>query len=659
MEQVQTTESRLNRRLKLKYENKHKRKKLKTIAILAAAILALLFLIVNICIWTRDISKLDYAVAKPLLIYDKNGQLASKMIGRSEGVTFDNIPKSMIHAIVATEDRDFYKHHGIDYTGIMRAMVRNAMAGRVVQGGSTITQQLAKNVFLTNDRTFSRKFKEIFYTKKIERTYSKDKILELYLNSVYFGNGAWGIKSAANTYFGKDVKDLTISESAMLAGLVKAPSYYSPISHYKQAIERRNVVLSLMKEQGYLTQTEYNQAKAEKIALHKKTPGKNVENYPYYVDYVIQEAEKRYGISKEEILSGKYTIYTSLDPKLQKAMENVYENRSMFPGSTSNEMVQSGGVFINPKTGGISALVGGRGTHTFLGFNRATQLKRQPGSTIKPLSVYTPALEDGYGPYSTLQDKPVDFNGYKPKNADLSYRGEVTMYQAVAKSLNVPAVWLLNKIGLDKGYEKVKEFGIPVTEKDRNLSLALGGLYEGTSPLKMAQAYSAFANNGKMEEAHAIVAIKDRDGKIIEKWEKNETKVMKPKTAQLMTYLLQGVIKEGTGVNANIPGMDIAGKTGSTQVENGDIRGTKDHWFVGYTPNIVGAFWLGYDNPDKKQNYLTSSSTQTLPPLFKEILREANVPENTSDFKLPLAEKELKKHPKKQSAWDSFVDWLF
>lgn len=612
----------------------------------AAALVACMLLVFYIAVLASDVSKLEDPAPQPTVIYDQDGKIASTIAASDiKGVGLEEIPEDVIHAVIATEDQRFYKHNGINYVGIARAFVENVKSGEVVAGGSTITQQLAKNVFLTHDRTYIRKLKELVLTKKIERTYSKDEIIVRYLNQIYFGEGAWGIQRAAETYFGKNAKELTLSESAILAGLIKAPSVLSPIKNFEKSIERRNIVLSLMQKEGYITQSEVNQAKAQKIVLKsKKTTDDYDGKYAHYVDHIIEEASEEYGLTANEILAGGYSIYTELNPTVQEATEKVYTNNRMFPNSPSDQLVQSSAVFVNPSTGGIQALVGGRGEHTFRQFNRATQLKRQPGSSMKPLAVYTPALENGYDVFDELQDKPLNISGYTPLNYDKRFRGEVSMYDAVIQSHNVPAVWLLQKIGLEKGLDAVRSFGIQLEKEDENPAIALGGMHEGTSPLKMAQAFAAFANNGVMVEAHAIKEITNADGEIIGKWKKKSKKIMDAATAQKITYMLKGVVQEGTGKRAAIAGRDIAGKTGTTQLPIQGRDGAKDHWFVGYTPEIAGAVWLGYDKTDAS-HYLSSSSGSTSAVIFKEIITKSQsvLPDKTFDLSL-LGSKYKKKN---------------
>lgn len=601
--------------------------------------------ILNILIWTSDVSKLEKPAPQPTIIYDQHGDIASKLSNSSiEGITLDEIPEEMIHAVIATEDQRFYHHHGVNYFAILKASVTNLFRGEIIAGGSTITQQLAKNVFLSHERTYTRKIKEFILTKKIERIYTKDEILERYLNQIYFGEGAWGIQKAAKTYFGKDAGQLTLGESAMLAGLIKAPSTLSPIKNIDQSVQRRNIVLSLMEKEGYITEREMQNAKAQQIVLDKREVKDEYKGkYPYYVDYLIEEAIKKYDITENEILSGGLHIYTELNSAIQKAAEKVYKMQTLFPESSPDQIIQSGGVFIHPSTGGIQALVGGRGDHTFRGFNHASQLVRQPGSTMKPLAVYTPALEQGYEPFDLLVDQPLTFeDGYQPRNYDLQYRGQTTMYDAVIQSYNVPAVWLLNEIGLEKGIQAVQRFGIPLEKEDHSLSLALGGMSKGTSPLVMAQAFSVFPNDGVMVEAHSIQKIEDTNGDVIAEWQSKATRVTEPEVAQKITYLLNGVVEQGTGKKAMVDGLDIAGKTGTTQLPFEMAGGSNDHWFVGYTPELVGAIWLGYDKTDE-QHYLSSSSSQTATVIFKEIISQAKSELTKTSFDLSLITGNIKK----------------
>ncbi|NRD78334.1 PBP1A family penicillin-binding protein [Bacillus sp. BRMEA1] len=571
---------------------------------------------------TADISALNDEIPQPTIFYDEFGKIASKVsANKNEGVPIKDVPGSMQHAVVAIEDHRFYQHHGVDLLGTARALFRDVKVGGMAEGGSTITQQLVKNTLLTSEKTMQRKMEEMFMALAVEREYSKQEILQMYLNRIYFGNGAWGIKQAASKYFGKNVKNLTISESALLAGLIRSPSTLNPYDHMKQAIERRNLVLLEMKDQGYITNAQYIKAKQEKVKLDDSGNDPFRGKYPYYVDQVMEEAINKYGLSQDELLTEGYHIYTELDPSMQTAMENTYQNDVIFPKG-KDRLVQSGGVLLDPKTGAVRAIVGGRGPHTFRGYNRASQLKAQPGSSFKPLAVYTPALEEGWKITDMLKDEPMKFGQYVPSNYDHQYEGEVPMYDAVKESKNLPAVWLLNQIGIEKGLDSVKRFGISLDQEDHNLPLALGGLHKGVSPMEMAEAFSVFPNKGYRVASHVIKKIVDDEGNIIGAWRLKKVKVTTKTVTENMTTMLLGVVEQGTGKAAQIPGRETAGKTGSTQVPIKGINGLKDQWFVGYTPQLVGAIWVGYDITDA-EHYMIPTNGTGAALVFREAMQGA------------------------------------
>ncbi|MGO4543554.1 transglycosylase domain-containing protein [Paenibacillus sp. 2TAB23] len=592
-----------------------KRKTIKMLMILAAAVLLIMMLggwtTFRLMIDAQDIKRLDVPLPAATVVYDKDGKEATRIaFNKIEEMNYSDIPKHMVDAVVAVEDKRFFKHDGMDVRAISRAVVTNFTSGGTVQGGSTITQQLAKNVFLSQERTWSRKWNELLLAQKIEEHYSKQQIMEMYLNQIYYGEGAWGINRAASTYFGKEAEQLTVAEAALLAGLIKAPSALTPYKHKEKALERRNVVLQLMKEQGLITEAIYRSALEEPIVLLSAKPNRVDDiHYPYYVDQIIREAMAEYGLSENEVLQGGLRIYTELNTDMQQAAEQVYAKNSLFPESAKDQLIQSGTVLVDPRNGGIRALVGGRGEQPFRGFNRATQLKRQPGSTIKPAVVYTPALELGYMPADELVDEPVNINGYEPQNADGSFHGKVSLYEALIHSYNIPAVKLLNEMGIQKGMDAADRFGIPLSKEDQSLGLALGGLHEGVAPVHMAEAFGVFANDGVRINAHAITRIESAEGEVLGLFEqdKRSSKVTEPAVARMMTAMLQGVIGEGTGTSAALEGRVLAGKSGTTQMPGTEGYGAKDNWFVGYTPQLVGAVWLGYDQTDSS-HYLSTSS---------------------------------------------------
>ncbi|CAM4063999.1 transglycosylase domain-containing protein [Lederbergia lenta] len=597
-----------------------------------------------------NVETLKQGLATSTTIYDKDGDEASKIsANRTEGVSIDTMPDHLKNAVIAIEDHRFEKHRGFDVKGISRAFFLNLKAGKIKAGGSTITQQLTKTALLSPERTYKRKLEEVFLAIEMEKKFTKDEILEMYLNQVYFGSGAWGVQNASRKYFGKDVDYLTLSEAAMMAGIINRPSALDPYKNFEGAVKRRNTVLGQMKKFEMITEQQYEEAVQQTIVLKDSGGDPLKGKYPYYVDAIMNEAINLYGLTQDEILTRGYKIYTQMDQNLQSSMEKVYENNSLFPDSWDGTLVQSGSILLDPATGGIRALIGGRGEHTFRSYNRATQLTTQPGSVMKPLAVYTVALEEGYKPESKLKDESdLSFGDYKPRNYNGQYLGEVPMYEAIENSINVPAVWLLNEIGLDKSFNKLKKFGLPVTEEDKNLSLALGGTTSGFSPKQMAEAYAVFANGGERIESHIITKIVGPTGNIVAEVAPKKVRVTDRKTAEQMTAMLLNVVDSGTGRNAKISGQKVAGKTGSTQLPYADITdGTKDQWFVGYTPNLVGAVWLGYDYTDR-EHYLKGRSGDTVVPIFRSIMEQAVKYVEPVDFTTPSINEKLEEEKKKK-----------
>ncbi|HVJ49929.1 PBP1A family penicillin-binding protein [Desulfitobacterium sp.] len=586
-----------------------------------------------------DVSKLQSPLAQPTYIYDQTGNKVSELSSsKIDPVPIAKIPQTMRKAIIDTEDRRFYEHKGVDVWSILRALAHDLRSGGFSEGGSTITQQLAKNLFLPSDKTLGRKFKEAAYAFKIELTLSKDQILEEYLNQIYFGEGQWGIQNAARYYFGKNTEDLNLEESSLLAGLPKAPSLYSPLKSKDKALERRNLVLSLMKDQNDITAAEYQRARSAPISLRKGALNDLSGKFAPYVDYVIEEAISRYGFTEDQLLTGGLQIYTEMDPKVQQAAETVYQDNQYFPQGKSDQSIQSGMAILDQHTGGIRGLVGYRGESAFRSFNHATQLKRQPGSSIKPLAVYGPALEKGYSPSSMLYDGPLNIEGYSPQDYDYQTRGQVTLEEALQNSWNIPAVWLLNEIGLDTGLSFAQKAGLPLTKEDRTLSLALGGISSGVSPLQMAQAYGTFANLGTMNKAYAITKITSDNGYVFAQVKPESIQVTSPQNAYTMTKLLENVVDNGTGKNASF-GRPTAGKTGSvelphTQEFSGITKGSKDVWFVGYTPELTAAVWMGYDKTDRN-HYLTTSGGAGPAVVFHEVLSRALKNTPVANFEVP------------------------
>jgi len=608
-----------------------KRKWMKAVAWGVAALgLGAAFLLLTAASYVNslDVAKLGEPLTRPTVVLDRNGEeLYRFAIHRPEAVPIDRMPQHLLDAVVAVEDRRFYEHSGVDFASIARALYVDAREGAFVEGASTITQQLAKNAFLSPDKSIERKLKEAAYAWKIEMTYDKKQVLERYLNSIYFGEGAWGVQSASRTYFGKDVSELTLPEAALLAGLPKAPSRYSPENDPEAAKARRDLVLGLMKEQGLIAEATYAEAVEQPVTLAANgergaAPGR----YGAYLDAVIEEAEAKYGLTEKEIMSGGWQIETELDRKMQDAVSDVFADPAMFPASENGQTVQSGAVFLDQSTGAVRAMVGSREDDAYRSFNRATQLKRQPGSAFKPIAVYAPALEMGFEPDAKLYDGPLDIDGYSPRNWDGGYRGVVTLREAIRQSWNVPAVWLLDQIGVERGLAFAEKVGIPLPASDRNLSIALGGLSEGVAPMQMAQAFAAFANRGLMHEAHTIREIRAADGDIFGRYDAEPKRVLDEHAAYTMTLLLQHAVEDGTGKRGAVPGRPTAGKTGTTQLpdtsEFANIDGgAKDLWFTGYTPELTGSVWIGYDRTDASHYMKTSSAAAAA--VFREAMARA------------------------------------
>ena len=612
---------------------------------------------------TAGVGKLASRLERNTIIYDRHNQQAGSLYSqKGTYVKLDRISQNVPDAVLSTEDRGFYHEHGFSFRGLGRAgflLLKNKLLHRdyISGGGSTLTQQLVKNAFLTQQQTFSRKAKEIFIAIEVENKYSKKEILTMYLNNAYFGHGVWGVQDAAKRYFNRNASELTVPQAATLAGMLTSPGIYDPVYHPQAAKQRRNVVLQLMVENKKLSQSAANSYKQTPLTISNGYHYEDTYKYPYYFDAVINEAISRYHLSEKEVMNNGYKIYTSLDQGQQRAMQNVYDDDDNFPTS-NGATVQSASIAMNPKNGGVMAIVGGRGKHVFRGYNRATQMTRQPGSTMKPIAVYTPALEHGYFYDSSLTDKKQSYgsNHYTPQNYNHQYSGSVPMYKAVYESLNAPAVWLLNKIGVNTGYRMAQQFGIPVTKGDRNLALALGGMTKGVSPAQMARAYAVFASGGQLPTTHFITKIEDSSGKVIKRDRRLKTKrIISQKIANQMTSMLIGVYKHGTGKTARPSGYTLAGKTGTTDTGKDD-NNDRDQWIIGYTPDVVVATWEGYDNA-KKNQYLSSVESTDINSLFKAEMGSLLPNTNGTQFTVKDAQERAQAGTKSESNWtDQLAD---
>ena len=586
-----------------KAQRPQKRSSASRIMIIFGAIIAVMIVGVGCGFLTATLNtKADLADIRPPAssqIYDINGNEIANVHADENRVPvkMTQIPENLKNAFVAVEDVRFYEHSGVDFRGIMRAMWANISRQGVSEGGSTITQQLAKNAYLTQDRTFKRKIQEMFLALQLEHQYTKEEILELYLNQIYFGQGAYGVQAAAKTYFGKDVEQLDLSECAMLAGIPKSPNYYSPMNNLQAAKERRSTVLDQMAKYGYISSSTANKTKNEELRLVKSTA--KTGEASYFVDYVIQTMIEKYG--SDAVYKEGLKIYTTLDMDMQRAAEEAMKNLPDLSEANGIKQPQGALVAIDPHNGQIKAMVGGRGTDMF---NRAVLAERQPGSAFKPF-VFAAALENNYTPSSVIDDKPININGWEPQNYDRSFNGRVTLRYVAEQSLNVPTVVVAQDVGIDKIIYLGREMGISTfvtdgTQNDGNLSTALGGLTRGVTPLELTSAYCTFANNGVHVNHTAIVKVLDRNGKVLEDNAPESKQVLKKATANELTSMLMGVMVRGTGAGANI-GRPSAGKTGTTS----DYH---DAWFVGYVPDLVVGVWVGTDD-NQRMGTMTGGTT--------------------------------------------------
>ena len=569
---------------------------------------------------TTNVKDLQNALKATTIIYDKNGDQAGSLTGqKGTYVELDAISENLQNAVVATEDRSFYKNSGINYGRFFLAILTLGRSG----GGSTITQQLAKNAYLSQDQTVERKAKEFFLALEINKKYSKKEILTMYLNNAYFGNGVWGIEDASKKYFGVSASQLSLDQSAVLAGMLKGPEIYNPLYSVENATNRRNTVLQNMVAAGYIDQATADQSAAVDIhgQLVDAYEGKSEDyRYPSYFDAVINEAVNEYGLTEEDIVKNGYRIYTELDQNYQASMQVIYDNTALFPVAEDGTRAESGSVALDPKTGGVRALVGRVGSDQNPGFrtyNYATQAARSPGSTIKPLVVYSPAVAAGWSTNKELDNSTTQYGSYEVNNyAGIQSSPTVPMYQALAESLNLPAVATANDLGLDTVFEYGKKFGLNMDKVDKSLAVALGAGVT-TNPMQMAQAYGTFANDGVMNDAHLITKIENASGQVVKSHSQKSTRVLSGSTTDKMTNMMLGTFSNGTGVNAAPYGYTMAGKTGTTETSfNKDLSG--DQWVIGYTPDVVISQWLGFPTTDEN-HYLTDSSAGTASEIFRNV----------------------------------------
>ena len=569
---------------------------------------------------STNVNDLQNALKTRTLIFDREEKEAGALSGqKGTYVELTDISKDLQNAVVATEDRSFYKNDGINYGRFFLAVLTAGRYG----GGSTITQQLAKNAYLSQDQTVERKAKEFFLALELTKKYSKEQILTMYLNNAYFGNGVWGVEDASKKYFGVSASQLTLDQAATLAGMLKGPELYNPLNSVETSTNRRDTVLQNMVAAGYIDKNQETEAAGADMAsqLQDKYEGKISDyRYPSYFDAVVNEAVSKYNLTEEEIVNNGYRIYTELDQNYQANMQVVYENTSLFPKAEDGTHAESGSVALEPKTGGVRSVVGsvaGDDKPGFRNFNYATQSKRSPGSTIKPLVVYTPAVEAGWALNKQLDNHTMQYDSYQVDNyAGIKTSPEVPMYQALAESLNLPAVATVNALGIDKAFDAGERFGLNMENVDRVLGVALGGGVE-TNPLQMAQAYATFANEGLMPEAHFITRIENASGQVIKSHKNSQKRVIDKSVADKMTSMMLGTFTNGTGISSSPADYVMAGKTGTTEaVFNPEY--TSDQWVIGYTPDVVISHWLGFPTTDEN-HYLAGSTSNGAAHVFRSM----------------------------------------
>lgn len=535
--------------------------------------------------WHKLDTSLILESPRALTVYDSNGDVLS-VLGTEKRIwiRLDKLKKHTLDAFVSAEDARFYTHSGIDLYRIVGAAWEDIKAGGYVQGASTISQQLIKLSHLSREKTLDRKLEEAVLATELEKHYSKDEIMEMYLNYVYFGGGFYGIEAASMGYFGIHAVELSAAQSAMLAGILKSPSAYAPHLDEAASNGRKLTVLRLMHDYGYLDDEAYETAKAEEIVIVNGLP-KTMNDH---LAYALVEAETIMGISPEELYSGGYSVYSTLDPEVYRKCSELFSDDSLFPSANAQAAVVAIG-----KDGDIKAMIGGRGEYSASSINRASDSERQPGSLIKPILVYAPALElYGYSAADVLDDEPKDFGGYSPRNSDDRYYGKVTLRTAVTKSLNIPAVEILNSMGVVSAVGFAERLGVSFDREQEGLSLALGGFTHGVSPLEMAGAYSVFSRGGLYIKPYSVLRICDRYGKTVYENPLTYERVMSEENAFILTSLLKSVVLEGTGRRLISAGVPLAAKTGTSV----DESGVRDAWCAAYTGDLTAVVWMGTDS---------------------------------------------------------------
>ena len=525
-----------------------------------------------------------------LIVYDMENREYTRLHATQDRVyiPISEIPKIVRYAFVSAEDARYYEHSGVDVIRILGAAWEDIKAGGFVQGASTITQQLIKLSHLTADKTISRKLEEAVLAYQMEKQFDKDQILEMYLNYVYFGAGCYGIEAASLHYFGIPARELSVWQAATLAGTLKSPTNYAPHIEPEASRGRRDHILALMCQYGYLSEEEKLAAQAEPLTLVARAE----QPRGYYVDSALEDACALLGVDMNGLLTGGYRVYTAMDKRLQQKCEALFTQAELFPTGDCQAAI----AVERTGSGLVAAMVGGRGEGGAMAFNRARDIRRQPGSLIKPVLVYAPALErHGYTAATMLLDEVTVFGDYAPRNSGNKYYGWVTLRDAVKRSLNVPAVKVLDHIGVDTAKAFAASLGVEFDENDTSLTLALGGFSYGVSPMQMASAYACFASGGEFDSPSLIRLITDARGNELYRYEPERERVMSEANAYILTSMLQSAIEEGTGRRLGELGISLAGKTGTV----GEANGNRDAWMAAYNPDYSACVWMGYDNANE------------------------------------------------------------
>lgn len=581
---------------------RRRRRVLRALAALTVLGAAAFYFVFDVGHWqTLDLQKI-LNVPQTGAIYDREGRFVSRVQSSQNRVSvpLSDVPETVRAAFLAAEDLRFYRHPGVDPVRIFGAAAANLKAGGYAEGASTITQQLVKLSHLSSQKTVARKLEEMYLALQLEARCGKDEILEMYLNYIYFGRGAYGIEAAAKSYFGVSARELTPAQGAALAATVKAPAAYAPHLQPEANRQRRQYILRTMRDNGLLSEEACRAALEEEVTPIEAPEEK--PRYGWYVDAVLDEAESLLSLQAEALLGGGYHIYTALDTAQQDIMDTQFLSAANFPANASDgTLAQAAMASVDIRSGAVRAIVGGRKYEVRRGLNRATQIRRQPGSSLKPLAVYAPAIESyGYMTASVLNDTPQKFGNYSPRNSGNLYYGNVTVRTALKNSLNVAAVSLLSKIGVQAARDYLQKTGIPLDERDANLSLALGAMTYGVSPVQLAAAYAPFGNGGTYYAPYFIERIEDAAGNVLYRREPAGRRVLSAQTAYLMTSLLQTVTSSGTGAKLSRAGTPVAGKTGTVNMTGG---GNRDIWMAAYNSEISTVSWMGFDNPDKNHRF--------------------------------------------------------